>query len=436
MAKGAVLRHLIDTNKPTIILLTETKRKRKDIPKLLDYNFLSQDPLDGSSGGIVFYYRVQLCFRISIVSNSTNNSILWIHLRHHQSTTEDLYICGLYAPTANSSETKKTSFWNELNHTTSEFQSLPGYRILAGDFNSRIGVISGDHATNSNMDPFLEFLDDHPPLANMNVLKTYGQYTFFNISNGHRSIIDYMLTDMHTSKITEHTVLSGNLGTSAQTAHKAILSKVMLTVKEERYIRPKKNPKWRRVTEENIERYYKTLKKELSKLTEEFVNYKALTATINRSKTNSLGRIRPRPPSSTNTTPEIDRLDKALGAALEKHRINPTKANLLKAQTLESDLRKKRNAYDTKNLLDLICRLEGLHQIQKMRLFYQKVKERTKPFTNPSFVIRNPDSPTSNPTYSTTRNEYINFWTRYLEKTFERSTYRFDRETWDSSNPL
>ena len=180
-------------------------------------------------------------------------------------------------------------------------------------------------------------------------------------------------------------------------------------MKEERHIRPKKNPKLRRVIEKNIERYYKTLKKELSKLTEELVNYKALTAAINRSKTNSLGRMRPRPPSSTNTTPEIDRLDKALGAALEKHRISPTKANLLSAQTLESDLRKKRNAYDTKNLLDLICRLEGLHQIQKMRLFYQKVKERTKPLTNPTFVIRNPDSPTSNPTYSTTRNEYINF---------------------------
>ena len=307
---------------------------------------------------------------------------------------------------------------------------------MAGDFNSRIGVISGDHATNSNMNPFLEFLDDHPPLTNMNVLKTYGQYTFFNISNGHRSIIDYMLTDMHTSKITEHTVLSGNLGTSAQTAHKAILSKVMLTVKEERHIRPKKNPKWRRVTEKNFERYYKTLKKELSKLTEELVNYKALTAAINRSKTNSLGRMRPRPPSSTNTTPEIDRLDKALGAALEKHRISPTKANLLSAQTLESDLRKKRNAYDSKNLLDLICRLEGLHQIQKMRLFYQKVKERTKPLTNPTFVIRNPDSRASNPTYSTTRNEYINFWTGYLEKTFERTTNRFARETWDSSHPL
>ena len=436
MAKGAVLRHLIDSCKPTLILLTETKRKRKDIPDLLNYSSLSQDPLDGSSGGIVFYYKDQLCFRISIVSNSTCNSILWIHLRHHQSATKDLYICGLYAPTANSSDKKKISFYNELNRTTSEFQSLPGYCILVGDFNARIGVISGDHATNTNMGPFLEFLDDHPPLTNMNVLKTYGQYTFFNISNGHSSIIDYMLTDMHASKITEHIVLSGNLGTSAQTAHKAILSKIMLTVKEEDYTRPKKNPKWRRVTVKNIEHYCKTLNNELSKITDQLVSYKSLIAAINRSKTNSLGRMRPRPPSSTNTTPEIDRLNMALGAALEKHRINPTQVNLLMAQTLENDLRKIKNAYETKSLLDLICRLEGLHQTQKMRLFYRKVKERTKPRTNPTFVIRNPDSPIKHPIFSTTKKEFINFWTRYLEKTFERPSNQFTKETWDSSQPL
>ena len=173
---------------------------------------------------------------------------------------------------------------------------------------------------------------------------------------------------MHASKITEHIVLSGILGTSAQTAHKAILSKIMLTVKEEDYTRPKKNPKWRRVTLKNIEHYCKTLNNELSKITDQLVSYKSLIAAINRSKTNSLGRMRPRPPSSTNATPEIDRLNMALGAALEKHRINPTQVNL-KAQTLENDLRKIKNAYETKSLLDLICRLEGLHQTQKISLF-------------------------------------------------------------------
>ena len=139
---------------------------------------------------------------------------------------------------------------------------------------------------------------------------------------------------------------------------------------------------------------------------------------INRSKTNSseecaLALLLPY------TTAEIERLDMALGAALEKHRINPSKANLSRAQILEKDFCKKRNAFETKSFLDLISRLEGLHQVQKMSLFYRKVRERTESVTNPTFVIHNPDSPKDQPTYSTTKEEYINFWTCYLEKTFK-----------------
>ena len=150
-------------------------------------------------------------------------------------------------------------------------------------------------------------------------------YTFINVSNGNSFIIDYLLTDIHASKIPQHRVLVGDLGTSAQTAHKALLTKIMLTVKKEHYQRPKKRPRWRGVTEKNYERYYKTLEMELSNLTKEPVNYKSLIAAINRSKSNSLGRMRPRPQSSSGTNREIDHINKALGAALEKHRRNPLK---------------------------------------------------------------------------------------------------------------
>ena len=67
-------------------------------------------------------------------------------------------------------------------------------------------------------------------------------------------------------------------------------------------------------------------------------------------------------------------MDVALGIALEKHRLNPSKANLEKAKTLERDLRIKRNKFETKSLTDFLSRLEGLHQAQKMRLFYKQIK--------------------------------------------------------------
>ena len=128
--------------------------------------------------------------------------------------------------------------------------------------------------------------------------------------------------------------------------------------------------------------------------------------------------MRPRPPNSTNTTPEIDRLTTMLGTALEHNRTNPSKANLLRAKALERDLRLKRETFESKMLLKLVVRLESLHQVQKMRLFYKKVKEHTNPITNPIFVIHNPDSLPNNPTYSTTREDYLNFWKKYLEITF------------------
>ena len=418
LAKGSVLGKLLESRKPTFIILTETKRKRRDIPKLPNYHHFTLDPLEGSSGGIVFYYDGKLSFRTSIAHASTYNSILWTHLRHHISPSSDLYFCAVYAPTANSPKDRKLSFYRELSGTTSKFLDLPGQCILAGDFNARIGDISGDHATNSNMRPFLEFLEDHPSLTNINTLKAYGKYTFVNISNGNCSIVDYLLTDLHPSKITEHTILPGDLGTSAQTAHKALFTKISLNLKEEQNIFTKRNPKWRILTEKNRERYTANLKRELSKITVESANFKTLIAAINRSKTNSLGRMRPRPPTSTNSSCEIDLMDTALGIALEKHRLNPCKQNLEIAQSLERELRIERNKFELKTLLDFLNRLEGLHQAQKMRLFYKKIKMRTQINTNSILVIRNPDSTPNQSYYSSTKEEYLNFWTRYLEKTF------------------
>ena len=85
---------------------------------------------------------------------------------------------------------------------------------------------------------------------------------------------------------------------------------------------------------------------------------------------------------------------------------------------MERNLRLKRDSFETKTLIQLIVSLESLHQVQKMRLFYKKVKEHSNPDTNPTFVIHNPGSLPNKPVYSTTKHEYLNFWETYLKKTF------------------
>ena len=83
LAEGSTLRNYINLHKPTFIGLTETKKQRKHIPELPEYKYFTLDPLPGSSGGIAFYYKNKVSFRISKALSSLNNSILWIYLQHH-----------------------------------------------------------------------------------------------------------------------------------------------------------------------------------------------------------------------------------------------------------------------------------------------------------------------------------------------------------------
>ena len=421
LAKGSTLRNYIDIYEPTIIALTETKKQRKYIPELPGYKFFTLDPLPGSSGGIAFYFKDKIRFSISKAMPSASNSILWIYFQHHGRPTKDLYICVVYAVHSYGSAEKKLSIWKELNGSTTKFQQLPGRRILVGDFNARLGSITGDHATNSNKKYLLDFIHDHS-LINLNTIRTFGEYTFHNIKNGDRSIIDYLLTDMAKYKIPVHVILSGSLGTPAQTAHKAIISKISIKLKEAQADPIRVGPRWRKVTAQNKEKFNKSLRCELIKLVIGMCNYKILLSAINRAKTNSLGRARPPPKSAVNATPKLDRLHADFGSALEKYRLKPNLENLNKSIFMENRIREARTQYQRKTLLDFLDKLESLDQINKMRTFYAKIRKKTKNIIDPSFVIWDPNSPRENPSFSSTKDEYLEYWVRYMEITFEHNT--------------
>ena len=65
----------------------------------------------------------------------------------------------------------------------------------------------------------------------MNVLRSFGSYTFHKISNGSRSIVDHLLINMDSYKTLEHRVLPKSNGTSTQTENKVILSKLLIDAK-------------------------------------------------------------------------------------------------------------------------------------------------------------------------------------------------------------
>ena len=156
---------------------------------------------------------------------------------------------------------------------------------------------------------------------------------------------------MDEPQIPVHMVLAGNLGTSAQSGHKALLTKILIKVKKETGIEPNCRPRWRSINSKNSERFSDALKEELSNLSLNNCDYKAVLAALNRSKTNSRGRVRPKPSKARYPTPELDQLHRQLGFLLEEHRKSPTKENLLKAKALEKQLIVARESYQLKRYL-------------------------------------------------------------------------------------
>ena len=110
LAHGSTLRKYIIQHRPTFIVLTETKRTRKDIPTLPKYGHYTLNPLAGSSGGIVFYYQNFLRYRVSKARSSAQNSILWVYVQHHKSPCNDLYIGAVYAVQSCGPADRKESF--------------------------------------------------------------------------------------------------------------------------------------------------------------------------------------------------------------------------------------------------------------------------------------------------------------------------------------
>ena len=421
LSPGMPLRMAIQDHRPSFVALTETKTRSNKIPALDGYECITLDPFElGSSGGVALYYRKLLCYTVSIALSSTENSLLWIRLDNVDSMKKVIYIAVVYAPTATpynaTQRTKIDNFYDELNTTIPRFQSK-GHVLLVGDFNARLGVITGDHASNRNKEPFLNCLDEHR-LTNVNVTHCWGQYTFENQSNLSRSIIDFLVTDLPTSNIKSHRVLPIIIGTSSQTAHHPLLSVFQISAKcESTHIRYR--PKWRGLNNLNTDKFLSALQSELEML-QKLPTFNGLRRALNRAKTRTLGRMKTKP-KICREPPELVRLQHRLAQALIKLQKCHTRDNIMEAQDIERKLREAKAKLESKSIHSFLDKLEELHQTSKMRLFYRRVKEKTTIKPKPTYVIHDPNTSLGNPTFSKSRNEFLCFWRDYFENIFKTS---------------
>ena len=59
----------------------------------------------------------------------------------------------------------------------------------------------------------------------------------------------------------------------------------------------------------------------------------------------------------------------------------------------------------------------------QMRLFYRKIWEKTKSASDRLFVIHNPNSSIKNPSFSSSKIDYLKYWLKYLTKVFAKKDF-------------
>jgi exonuclease III len=123
---------------------------------------------------------------------------MWLKLTGN-STVKDTFICFLYCPHSGHPAAKRQHFYAELLDSCSQFASR-GDVLLLGDFNARIGAISGDTATNANGPLFLDFLKSAFSDGEQNEFRcilnsAFGCHSVQTFQKrGQTSIIDYAIT--------------------------------------------------------------------------------------------------------------------------------------------------------------------------------------------------------------------------------------------------
>ena len=105
------------------------------------------------------------------------NSVLWIYIVVGSKNPKIIHLAVVYAPTATPAtkdqREKIQCFYEELNSSISKYRSL-GSVILVGDFNARLGEVTGDHATNCNETQFITCLEVYS-LTNHKIMHCFGQ---------------------------------------------------------------------------------------------------------------------------------------------------------------------------------------------------------------------------------------------------------------------
>lgn len=194
------LHNLLTSTSVDILGLQEVKNSRDlDVP---GYAWLSGLPPHERPKhhfkGLGALVKLDLKSRVTVASVNVAQEFMWLKLTG-SNDARDTFICYLYCLHAGHSDTKREAFYAELLDSCTQF-NLTGDVLLLGDFNARLGAVSGDKGTNQNGPLLLDFLrsafsdgqDNHFQCLLNSTFGCQGFPTF--AKRGQQSIIDYAIT--------------------------------------------------------------------------------------------------------------------------------------------------------------------------------------------------------------------------------------------------
>ena len=427
-----IMKDYISKNNPDIIALVETKNSKSgSLPNIMNYSKFSKGAKiqnNHPSGGIAFYFHNRLKRSIQRLKIVRQHNILWVRLR---TNSRDLTIGTIYCRNAEQKYKDEISeFYEVLTRDTLKYAAA-GDVLLLGDFNARLGDLTGDHAVNSNKEEFLAFLHT-TKMINLNIIHAKGEYTYQDDRRGGKSIIDFGLINSESlNRVTKFHKLDYVFGSDHRALEAHIKLDFRLELNHEAVVR-----RWSQISAKNAEKFRIQIQNKLQNFTipmmpsdlsiEERTGFlqnihRSFFDTYDHIKRHSLGKCRRNfaggdsllPPKLKRLYSLRTSISRTL-ALLEKHG-DPSNAigqlRLLYGRT-DGWIEQEHNALEKKEWEHTLQRLEQLDFQTRTREFWKTLKhlrsKRAECFT-PN-CIKGPDG-----TSSSTTKEFQKYWADFYK---------------------
>ena len=303
--KGKIksLQSLLQTEKITIALITETMLKKGEKISIKGYRWAEKSRTNNRGGGVGILVSEKIAQNTTEDNTSDEHESLeskWIQI---ESRPKNIAIGVFYGPQENENISKAKEIFTSLNNQIAQ-KAEKNEIIIAGDFNAKITINNKEcKQPESRNGKLLQTIIEDNNLIVANLKADAGIWTRVNRKNNkEKSVIDYILTTPYVANNIQTLIVDeeGHLRIKGknETDHNTIT--MSIAINDPR--KPTYQEKWRLNNKEGWKQFNKTIQQEENKNKIKNGTYKEAEKTIKEILKNTVGikRIRTDKPQRTN----------------------------------------------------------------------------------------------------------------------------------------